>query len=474
MKAIIPMIINSFLFLFMIIPSLLSANITDPWWNNNWHYRTELNINSAVSNQTGKLDIDFAALGLPSALDENSIRIVKSDGTTLLTKQEFTDVLYNNATDTLNNNRGEVKFIIEDGGTVRYYVYYDTTANGSKTALASSYVINGNFEHSAGATPTDWNTGQANIGSNAPNNEVHPTGGEGTTVSVKDTGGTNQTRNTNNVSHTGSAFHIHGYRDRQESGGNSEQTWIEKTFTVPSSSAGNMTYWLRVQGWDAVSYDFIRVSINGTTINHNNLNISDSDIRVNTNEYGESSAYSTYADSTWTQASLNLSGYAGQTITVRIMHQTASDSGYKMWQQLDDFEWSIKTVSLGTQETLPNMSISKTSCVISDPVNNTTRPKRIPGATIRYAFQVSNTGSIAATNVLVDDTLNSGFDHNTIQNLQIQSGLCDCSGVASASNNGANGTGNGVNPVKLDFGTVAGGSVASPTRECGYFEVDIK
>ena len=474
MKAIIHMIINNFLFLFVIIPSLLSANIADAWWNNDWHYRAELNINSAVINQTGKMDIDFSALGLPSALDENSIRIVKSDGTTLLTKQEFTDVLYNNATDTLNNDRGEVKFIIENGGTVRYYVYYDTTANGSKTALASSYGINGNFEHSAGTTPSNWSTGQANIGSNAPNNEVHPTGGEGTTVSVTNTGGANETINTNNVSHTGSAFHIHGYRDRSESGGNREQTWIEKTFTVPSSSTGNMTYWLRVQGWDSVDYDFIRVSINGTTINHINLNIADSDITVNNNEYGESSAYSTYADSAWTRARLNLSVYAGQTITVRIMQQTLNDNGYKMWQQLDDLEWSIKAVSLGTQETLPNMSIIKRSCVTSDSVNNITRPKRIPGATIRYAFQVSNTGSIAAKNVLVDDTLNSSFDYNTIKNLQIQNGLCDCTGVASASNNGANGTGNGVNPIKLDFGTVAGGSVANPTRECGYFEVNIK
>ena len=121
-----------------------------------------------------------------------------------------------------------------------------------------------------------------------------------------------------------------------------------------------------------------------------------------------------------------------------------------------------------------DMQIIKTSCIIYDPVNITTNPKRIPGATIRYALQVSNSAAGIAKNVLVDDTLNSSFDYNTIKNLQIQNGLCDCTGVASASNNGANGTGNGVNPIKLDFGTVAGGSVANPTRECGYFEVNIK
>jgi len=122
----------------------------------------------------------------------------------------------------------------------------------------------------------------------------------------------------------------------------------------------------------------------------------------------------------------------------------------------------------------PSVQITKSSCVINDPVNITTNPKRIPGATIRYAFEVSNTGASAADNVIVEDDLNSNFDYSTIQYLQIQSGTCNCLGVTSASNNGANGTANGVNPVKLDFGTVAAGSSSTPTIECGYFEVDIK
>ena len=114
-------------------------------------------------------------------------------------------------------------------------------------------------------------------------------------------------------------------------------------------------------------------------------------------------------------------------------------------------------------------SLSKVSCVISDPVNGTTRPKRIPAATIRYAFQVDNTTDDTIDNVIVEDTLNSAFDANTIRNLQIQSGDCDCLGVVSANNNGVNGTANGVNPVKLDFGTIS-----ANTKECGYLEVDIK
>jgi len=113
--------------------------------------------------------------------------------------------------------------------------------------------------------------------------------------------------------------------------------------------------------------------------------------------------------------------------------------------------------------------ISKVSCVINDPINNTTNPKRIPGATIRYAISVDNDTDETISNVIVEDDLSVRFDHTSIQNIQIKDGSCDCQGISSASNNGSNGSNNGVNPVKLDFDTVSAGAT-----ECGYFEVDIK
>jgi len=121
-----------------------------------------------------------------------------------------------------------------------------------------------------------------------------------------------------------------------------------------------------------------------------------------------------------------------------------------------------------------NLSLTKSSCVITDPINGTTNPKRISGATIRYALEVQNSGAANADNVILTDTVESIFDSNTIKNLQINAGSCDCVGVASASNNGANGSANGISPVKLDFGTVAGTpDPATPVVECGYFEVDV-
>jgi uncharacterized repeat protein (TIGR01451 family) len=51
------------------------------------------------------------------------------------------------------------------------------------------------------------------------------------------------------------------------------------------------------------------------------------------------------------------------------------------------------------------LSVAKTSTVISDPFNNTTNPKAIPGAIVQYAITVSNTGASAASGVAINDPL---------------------------------------------------------------------
>lgn len=52
-----------------------------------------------------------------------------------------------------------------------------------------------------------------------------------------------------------------------------------------------------------------------------------------------------------------------------------------------------------------NLSVTKTSAVISDPFNGTTDPKAIPGALMEYTVTVNNTGGIAADNVRITDVL---------------------------------------------------------------------
>lgn len=51
------------------------------------------------------------------------------------------------------------------------------------------------------------------------------------------------------------------------------------------------------------------------------------------------------------------------------------------------------------------LQISKTSTVISDPVNGTTNPAMIPGAVVRYCLLVSNPDSATTTAVAVTDTM---------------------------------------------------------------------
>ena len=53
----------------------------------------------------------------------------------------------------------------------------------------------------------------------------------------------------------------------------------------------------------------------------------------------------------------------------------------------------------------PTLAVSKISWVIDDPINGTTNPKMIPGATVGYCITVTNTGSAAADSVTVTDIL---------------------------------------------------------------------
>ena len=53
-----------------------------------------------------------------------------------------------------------------------------------------------------------------------------------------------------------------------------------------------------------------------------------------------------------------------------------------------------------------NLTATKTSRIISDPLNGTTNPKMIPGAVVEYCITVSNAaGSATASNVAFSDTL---------------------------------------------------------------------
>jgi len=76
------------------------------------------------------------------------------------------------------------------------------------------------------------------------------------------------------------------------------------------------------------------------------------------------------------------------------------------------------------------LSITKTATLISDPFNNTTNPKAIPGAVVEYVITVSNaTGGSAADNIVITDTLSA--------DITVVDDFFGASGEVQIDNNGA-------------------------------------
>ena len=99
--------------LLALLPNIAAAT----WWNNTWHYMVPIVIPAAPVNSTIVVNANFVALlttlGVSGTFDPNSPRIVRADNATLSTNQEFTDAVYNGATDPVGNGQGEVRFILK-------------------------------------------------------------------------------------------------------------------------------------------------------------------------------------------------------------------------------------------------------------------------------------------------------------------------------------------------------------------------
>jgi len=123
----------------------------------------------------------------------------------------------------------------------------------------------------------------------------------------------------------------------------------------------------------------------------------------------------------------------------------------------------------------PVLSATKTSCVVSDPVNGTTEPKRIPGAVIRYMFDIKNTGSAAVSDLNVTDTFSTNFTDGTniqISNVKKDENKTSCS-CTNPGNTDATHSESGMTT------TIQGISVAAPSggnesHSCVSVEVEIK
>jgi len=120
----------------------------------------------------------------------------------------------------------------------------------------------------------------------------------------------------------------------------------------------------------------------------------------------------------------------------------------------------------------PNLSLTKSSCALKDPINGVSADaKRIPGATVLYILDINNAGtSTDATDVTISDTLAATLDSSTVSNLKADDGQTSCScanGTAYSGGTAATNSGTG-STLKVEGLTITKGK-----HNCVSFEVDI-
>jgi uncharacterized repeat protein (TIGR01451 family) len=112
-----------------------------------------------------------------------------------------------------------------------------------------------------------------------------------------------------------------------------------------------------------------------------------------------------------------------------------------------------------------SLTATKTSRVISDPVNGTTNPKLIPGAVVEYCIAVGNaSGSATASNINVSDTLPS-------QTAYLASFGVKLNGTVTGSECNADGAGSGSHASGVVSGTLA--DLAAGTTRTLLFRVTL-
>ena len=162
------------------------------------------------------------------------------------------------------------------------------------------------------------------------------------------------------------------------------------------------------------------------------------------------------------------SGTADNAMTEEIVFADAAgangstDGGAKNGKHSDNDAYKVVTAKI---------DVTKTSCVIWDPVNTTTNPHRIPGAVVRYAIDVNNTGSADATNAILSDILDGNVTYGATTAgapaavSQISTETCNCTSPGTSNGDTISESGG---TVTADYGTVA-----AATHECAYFDVTI-
>ncbi len=425
--------------LVLVSPSHADLNSAPLWFDTNgvgsdpdWHYRVPVAISANTPvNSTIRVDVDFdtllAAMGVSGTFDAASPRMVASDGS-LAASQQFTDAVYMGATDALGNARGEVRFILQNSGPVVYYLYFDITQNGTKTAWPTADTINGNFEFSATgqSVPACW-TASAAVGYDA---QVRP--GETPAVNSDTTGADTPFVTTDGSPHSGRFSYLLGARSQNEPGNADPAVTLSRTFSVPANNPGDINLRYRLEGWDsssdfATQYDFIRIRLLGNTTvemvgpNAGNYGIFPFSPNYGTNPasgsqsgYGQYNGWDTDTNGThhyvppmtltsgsqpWFQVSASLNAFAGQTVTLEIT--TSHYNQYRSWVHVDDVQWSVVEGVLGVPQAFGAAVASPASAAAGATLTIAAVADAQPNAML--AFILDDTGTAVASGIVLYD-----------------------------------------------------------------------
>jgi uncharacterized repeat protein (TIGR01451 family) len=392
--------LRSFLLLAAFVAAILGAALqparaalqaSPTWWgasaaaSSTWHYRVPLTLpGSPVASQTAVFNVDFSALlaslGVTGTFDANSPRVVDTNNT-LVPTQEFTDALYNGATDAAGNARGEIRFLTTSTSTT-YWLYFDITANGTKAANTAA-AIDGNFENpgttaSNTTAPTGWTVNRA---TGAIDTQVRPSENPSIATDGTVAGNGAQPRTVDGTPRSGLYSFLIGARTANESRSAQDVMQLSRTIAVPASNPGVLKVRFRTQGWDSNdngntgSFDYIEGSItDGSTTNNfigplaNNYNTLPFSPNKGTQSatstrsgYGQYNGFDTDTTGThragmtvargaepWWEATVDLAAYAGKSVTLTF--STSHVTSYRSWWHIDDVEWSVTNGTVGVPQ----------------------------------------------------------------------------------------------------------------------------
>lgn len=353
-----------------------------PGQSPDWHYRIPVLIPlNARPNNTVKLNIDFNnllnQLNISGSFDPNSVRVVRENGL-LCETQEFCDTIFNDATDPLNNARGQVRFILQDAGTATYQIYFDIIENSLKTAWPAASTLDGNFEFSTTGTqdPPGWSATKTNAAFDA---QIRPSESPSINTNGSTTGNGAPPIITDGTPHSGRFSYLLGSRTNNESGNGNPSITLSRIIEVPASNAGNITIRYRVEGWDSATnnstrWDYLSIRLRGATttelvgpaaVNYTSLpfspNLGDNRAGNSRSGYGQYNGWDTdtrgrhrsgmtlsRGSEPWFTVTADLTPFAGQTISLEIT--TRHITLYRSWYHIDDVEWSVVNGTLGTPQ----------------------------------------------------------------------------------------------------------------------------